>query len=594
MRWISFLRRRARSFAVAALPLGCMAAAHGADTYNPSNQQLSIPSVAIGSATYSNMVITVGNIVSRPVGTSAYGGEDSYDPVSNQLTVRSVTANGVAYFNAVVTVKNLVSIGGVIGADSYDAVHLHISTVQSVNTMYYNAAITVGSVVNVAGGMPKGAVDTYDGSRGQLTIPAVQYGSRVYTNVTITVSTIVSVSAFSSASQSGTVLYLQSHAGGHTARIGLDTNWGGAIVEVSLDGTNFVNAHDTGREVQPAVYDAAGAAGANGWDPVLGGDKYDRGSPILVQNLGAGLLYTSATPLQWNPDAFGGGLNAPVDSDMTFEQTVTLAPDAPLGFKLHLKLAHNGTDYHYVTQQEFPAVYVNSAYTTLAYYGGTAPWTNGASTMVPVGTTDFSVYAPELSAALVDANNQGLTVFVPGSYPSWITTYFPQSGGSGPMGDATVYMRPISVFNFGPGEFIEGDVYLIPGDATAARSIVYGLHQSVPTAYLAAAFGTIDAPAVNANISGTSYITSGWTIGGVPVTSVNVYVDGALKGSATLGTPRPDVVAAWPAIAQVNCGWDYSLDTTKLVNGAHTVDIHIVDSSGREELLPPVPVTVSN
>jgi hypothetical protein len=38
------------------------------------------------------------------------------------------------------------------------------------------------------------------------------------------------------------MLYLQSHANGHTARIGVDTAWGGAIVEVSMDGVNFVNA----------------------------------------------------------------------------------------------------------------------------------------------------------------------------------------------------------------------------------------------------------------------------------------------------------------------------------------------------------------
>jgi len=63
----------------------------------------------------------------------------------------------------------------------------------------------------------------------------------------------------------------------HTIRIGLETAWGGSIVEVSLNGTNFVNAHDTGREVQPAFYDGnaqydpcAGCTGVFGWDPVLG------------------------------------------------------------------------------------------------------------------------------------------------------------------------------------------------------------------------------------------------------------------------------------------------------------------------------------
>ena len=395
-------------------------------------------------------------------------------------------------------------------------------------------------------------------------------------------------------SQVGSVLYLQTVLNCHTARIGLETNWGGSIVEISMDGTNVVNAHDTGREVQPALYDLNGGLGANGWDPVLGGDKYDHGSTVLNQQVTNNSLYTKTSPLYWNPDAFGGGPSAPVQSDTTFEQTVTVAPDAPLAFKLHLKLTHNGTDYHYVTQQEFPAVYVNSTYTTLVYYGGKVPWTNGSITTAPVTSTTLWVYAPEQWAALVDANNQGLTAFVPGSYPSWVSVYFPGSGGSGPTGDATAYMRPLTEFTVGPGAVTEGDVYLIPGDANAARAVVYNLHQSVTAANLAEPFGVMDAPAPNSTVSGTRFAVAGWAIGNVPVSAVNVYVDGTLTGAALLGIARPDVVAAYPAIAQLNCGWQYSLDTATLTNGMHTIAIHIVDSSNNEVLLPPVSVTVSN
>lgn len=46
------------------------------------------------------------------------------------------------------------------------------------------------------------------------------------------------------------MLYLESGTATDTARIGLETNWGGSLVEVSPNGTNFVNRHDTGREVQ--------------------------------------------------------------------------------------------------------------------------------------------------------------------------------------------------------------------------------------------------------------------------------------------------------------------------------------------------------
>jgi len=56
-----------------------------------------------------------------------------------------------------------------------------------------------------------------------------------------------------------------------------ETIWGGSIVEVSLNGTNFVNEHDTGREVQAAQYDGsaqydncAGCTGSFGWNPVQG------------------------------------------------------------------------------------------------------------------------------------------------------------------------------------------------------------------------------------------------------------------------------------------------------------------------------------
>ena len=51
--------------------------------------------------------------------------------------------------------------------------------------------------------------------------------------------------------QSGSLLVLQNQTVSDTVCIGLETNWGGSIVEVSLNGTNYGNAHDTGREVQP-------------------------------------------------------------------------------------------------------------------------------------------------------------------------------------------------------------------------------------------------------------------------------------------------------------------------------------------------------
>jgi hypothetical protein len=86
----------------------------------------------------------------------------------------------------------------------------------------------------------------------------------------ITVEPVINVTTY----QSGSILYLESDSGTDIARLGLQTIWGGSIVEVSLNGTNFVNGHDTGREVQAAQYDGsaqydncAGCTGAFGWNP---------------------------------------------------------------------------------------------------------------------------------------------------------------------------------------------------------------------------------------------------------------------------------------------------------------------------------------
>ncbi len=405
-------------------------------------------------------------------------------------------------------------------------------------------------------------------------------------------------------SQQGTMLYLESHANGHTARIGLDTAWGGAIVEVSMDGTNFVNRHDTGREVQPALYDGAasypdwGPGSAYGWDPVLAGDAYGRGSAVLTQTASADSLYTESVPLQWWPDNFGGGASAAAAADMTIEQTVTVAPNAPLAFKVHYKLTHNGSDTHYNSGQEFPAVYVNSTYTTFAYYGADSPWSHGPITMtptiqIPTSPAPAASYAPEQWGALVDGGGQGLAVYVPGQYPYENAWGFANQSGSGPLGNSTVYMLPTVYFTVAPGAVIEGDIYLAPGDLLAARDEIYGIHQSVAPADISAPLTSIDQPVAHA-IIGAAATVSGWSFDNVAMGDVSVYVDGVAVGSATTGVSRPDVASAYPHVAPADSGWSYVLDTTKLANGSHLLTIHATDSAGNTAINAPIPVTVSN
>ena len=166
----------------------CAVTASAADTYAPSTRQLTIPVLSIGAATFSNVVVTVGNIVAGPAGSAPNGSGDSYDPSKGLLTVQAVQVGGQTYFNAVVTVSGLVSIGSVAGADSFNGTYLTIPAVQVGAQRYANVtlAAAVANVVSVGNGLPQAALDQYDPGTGHLTVAAIQVGSTVYTNVVLT------------------------------------------------------------------------------------------------------------------------------------------------------------------------------------------------------------------------------------------------------------------------------------------------------------------------------------------------------------------------------------------------------------------------
>jgi Bacterial Ig domain len=393
----------------------------------------------------------------------------------------------------------------------------------------------------------------------------------------------------------GSVLYLESGTAVDTARIGLDTNWGGSIVELSLNGTNFVNAHDTGREVQPSFYDGnaqydncAGCTLDWGWNPVLAGDGYNHGTPTISEQVNQDSLYTDAQPLQWIPDGKGGGPGTPVQGDVLVEQTVTALLSHAHTFQVHCKVTHLGTDLHADAQQEFPAVYVNSDYNRFIYYGGTHPWANeivSVTQFQQLGDPGFLLYVPEHWGAHVNSQNVGLTVYVPSQYPY-------VSGFDSP-GDGTNYFLPFSMLTFGPNFMFEGDFYVIGGDYAAARQIVYDLHRELgPAPDIFAPLGSTDAPSPGSTISGNTTV-SGWAFGTANLTSVEVLVDKTADGTATYGSPRPDVGDTF-FHAPANIGYSYSLDTTKYADGPHTLNVRVTDNNGNVAVFADVAVSVSN
>jgi uncharacterized repeat protein (TIGR03803 family) len=191
MQYTSFMRQPACLIMTALLFLAGPFRGYGEDTYNGT--ELTISSVVIGTATYSNMVVKPASILSVSEGT-ANGSVDTYNPVNNLLTIPAVFYGGTTYTNVVITVGSLVSVGGVTGVDTYNSPELYIPSVQVLGgPVYRDVVITVGKINSKGGGMPTSVRDVYDPTTNQLTIAAIQLDSTVYTNAIITVGTKVSV-----------------------------------------------------------------------------------------------------------------------------------------------------------------------------------------------------------------------------------------------------------------------------------------------------------------------------------------------------------------------------------------------------------------
>jgi hypothetical protein len=393
--------------------------------------------------------------------------------------------------------------------------------------------------------------------------------------------------------QNGSMVFLQSVTGNESARVGLLLNWGGTIGEVSLNGTNYVNTNDPGREVQPEIWDgdAIYTGGLWGWSVVMAGDHDFNGSPVLAQTVDAQSIYIKSQPLLWVPESFGGGSGNPVPGDIYAEQWVTPVPGYGNAFKVHFKLTHFGTDTHTNISQEFPAVYVNRGFETFQYYGGNSPWTYDSlstTTMPDLPQQGPLLNTPEQWGAYADSSGSGLTVYTPGSYP-----YTHGFNNPGPAPDGTNYFVPFTTYTWWPGAVLESNVYLIAGPIADARAIIYALRNQETALSPFPANGNLEVPAANATVSGHNVEVAGWTFGTSPISQVEVLVDGVVAGNATYGISRPDISAAFRG-ATAYAGFTYSWDTVKFVNGIHSLSVRITDENGNIAILPTAHFTVSN
>ncbi|WP_083878619.1 Ig-like domain-containing protein [Acetivibrio cellulolyticus] len=103
--------------------------------------------------------------------------------------------------------------------------------------------------------------------------------------------------------------------------------------------------------------------------------------------------------------------------------------------------------------------------------------------------------------------------------------------------------------------------------------------------------GRIDSPKANATVSGTVTLR-GWILDPNGVSKVEVLIDNALVGTATYGDSRPDVELVYPLYKNANSGFHYTLDTSKLTPGIHTLSVYETSKTNDQTLLKTVSINV--
>ena len=80
----------------------CSTSLMATDTYDPATNQLSIPSVKVGSATYSNVVVTVGSVISVGGVSSTQSAEGLWSgTTSSGFEVNSLILENNEFWNIV-------------------------------------------------------------------------------------------------------------------------------------------------------------------------------------------------------------------------------------------------------------------------------------------------------------------------------------------------------------------------------------------------------------------------------------------------------------------------------------------------------------
>jgi hypothetical protein len=390
-------------------------------------------------------------------------------------------------------------------------------------------------------------------------------------------------------------------------RIGARLDWGGSVVFFGLTanaGSNTIDANDTGRELQIALYDPSRAMQGCawnascqtnpttcpnsisylGWDPVQGGDRCGHGSPSEYTQAGDALRVT-AHPLQWNPDWNRQDCNQTACGASGVPVAVTYVMDfrfvSSNVVEVAVEIQSQETISHPSTGQEFPTLYVANGNpgSDLPLLLDAAGNTVGLNTPGNDGFLydNFASPGPWVTWQHA-AKDYGVALAMDQGILQW-------QGWRGDGQKAPYFhnVRPILAFGLQAGKPVRGISYLALGSFTTVQSLIGDVLKK------RAPFGSLDTPTSGGSTTvaaGADVGIGGWVLDTTTQDKVQVEVDGVVKLDLPVSASRPDVCEVYPAYTGCpNVGFSGNLSTVGWDTCPHLVRVRATDADGNTTVI---------
>ena len=398
--------------------------------------------------------------------------------------------------------------------------------------------------------------------------------------------------------------YLYSNSAGEF-KIGVREQWGSSIIFLGFSNnqdSNVIDANDTGREVQIAIYDpdritqncawnascastasqCAGGITYLGWNPVQGGNRCNNGSPTESISGSDGEMISSVVPYQWNPAWDRQDCESDICddinykfklSDMRYIQKLRWIGSNIVEVKMTI---HNLTDIERrATLQEFPTLYVPYGAHGLQNYNVLLD-SEGTQIAIDVPAND-GFFKKDFDSAggwttlQNSAQNYGVGIY----YENRLTEF------QGWQKDGVFNnVRSRIVFGLPASGTVNARAYLILGGFSTVKTLAEDLDKKIPP------FGYLDAPKSDDEVTGNTLNIGGWVLDNKGVSKIEVFIDGVSKGELSLNTSREDVCKVWPGYSMCpNAGYSGSVDISELSVCAHLLEIKATDTDSNERVV---------